>query len=99
MVPESTPPPPLQRRRVAFTGRVQGVGFRATSRSVASAHPVSGWVKNEADGTVLLEVQGAGDAIEAFLSDLRGRMDRLVARESALNIPLVADEARFEIRH
>ena len=42
------------RQRVIFRGRVQGVGFRATTASIARRHPVVGYVKNMPDGAVEL---------------------------------------------
>ena len=46
------------RRRVRFHGRVQGVGFRYTARFAAESLGLTGWVKNEWDGSVLMEVEG-----------------------------------------
>lgn len=46
------------RKHITFHGRVQGVGFRYTAKYLARSLNLSGWVKNEWDGTVTLEVQG-----------------------------------------
>ena len=46
------------RRRYVVSGRVQGVGFRYRARYAASQLGLTGWVENEDDGTVTLEVQG-----------------------------------------
>ena len=46
------------RRRMTFYGRVQGVGFRYTAKHLARSLGLTGWVENQWDGTVLLEVQG-----------------------------------------
>lgn len=43
---------------ITFTGRVQGVGFRYTTVNVASGHAVTGWVRNQPDGSVLCTVEG-----------------------------------------
>ncbi|MBS0260927.1 MAG: acylphosphatase [Planctomycetes bacterium] len=56
--------------RVVFSGRVQGVGFRYTTRNLAKRHPVTGYVKNLPDGTVELVVQGATEAINGLLLDI-----------------------------
>lgn len=64
------------RVQVRFVGRVQGVGFRATARGVAMDHPVRGFVRNESDGSVLLEVQGEATDVRAFLGELRSAMSR-----------------------
>lgn len=88
----------VQRVRVVFAGRVQGVGFRATARAAARAHPVSGWVRNEADGTVTMEVQGTPEHIEHCLDDLRRRMASNIRSEMSSVISSVSDEHGFEIR-
>ncbi len=54
--------------RVSYSGRVQGVGFRATAANIARAHPsVSGWVRNLPDGRVELHAEGERSAVAAFL--------------------------------
>lgn len=59
-------------RQVFYSGRVQGVGFRYTTRQVAAGYEVSGWVRNLPDGRVEL-LAAARDAAEldAFLNDLQ----------------------------
>ena len=46
------------RRHYTISGRVQGVGFRYRAQYAAQALELTGWVENEDDGTVTLEVQG-----------------------------------------
>lgn len=88
---------PMVRKQIRFTGRVQGVGFRATARGIARRHPVSGWVRNEPDGSVLLEVQGDSAAAGAFLHDLRAALGAHISGESSADAPLREGEAGFEI--
>ena len=52
-LPEGT-----ERRRYTITGQVQGVGFRYRARYAAQTLDLTGWVQNEDDGSVTLEVQG-----------------------------------------
>lgn len=85
------------RRRVHFQGRVQGVGFRARARDTARTHPVTGWVRNEPDGTVCLEIQGEDEAVRAYLTDLRRRVSGLVEREFGVEIGVRGGEPGFEI--
>jgi acylphosphatase len=87
------------RLRVRYAGRVQGVGFRATARSIMSRHPVTGWVRNEPDETVLLEVQGEDTVVRAALDDLRASMGQNIQSEDALCVDAIAGERRFEITH
>ena len=59
-------------KRVHYTGRVQGVGFRYTVRQLAAGYEVSGWVKNLTDGRVeLLVISRNREELEAFLAELR----------------------------
>ena len=56
------------RRRVVVHGRVQGVWFRESARRRADELGVSGWVRNNADGTVEAEVEGADDDVAVLVS-------------------------------
>lgn len=55
-LPEGT-----QRRRFVVRGQVQGVGFRYRAKYAAQTLGLTGWVQNEDDGSVTLEVQGSPD--------------------------------------
>ena len=46
------------RRRYSIEGQVLGVGFRYRARYAAQTLELTGWVENEDDGSVTLEVQG-----------------------------------------
>jgi len=91
------PPPAPIRLSLRFTGRVQGVGFRATTRHTARGFPVTGWVRNEPDGSVACEVQGLPQDIEAFLTELRVRLSPFIATESRSSLSPASNEATFEI--
>ena len=51
-----------------FKGEVQGVGFRYTAQYAANSLGLTGWVKNNWDGSVEMEVQGDDESIEKMLS-------------------------------
>jgi len=57
-------------KRVIFEGRVQGVGFRYTTKDIARGFDVRGWVKNLPDGTVELQVDGDAAEVTAFLKEI-----------------------------
>jgi len=59
------------RAHVMVSGRVQGVGYRAFAARAASHHGVFGGVRNLDDGRVELEVEGAKDAIDSVLQELK----------------------------
>jgi acylphosphatase len=55
-------------RQVLYTGHVQGVGFRAGVKRIATGFEVTGSVKNLPDGRVELLAQAMeGDELNAFL--------------------------------
>ncbi|MBX3407405.1 MAG: acylphosphatase [Phycisphaeraceae bacterium] len=86
------------RIRVVYSGRVQGVGFRATAAWCAKGLPVSGFVRNLADGTVLLEAQGAATEIDTLLARIADRMGRNINRADRAEVPEHAGERAFEVR-
>ncbi|GJQ30401.1 MAG: acylphosphatase [Phycisphaerae bacterium] len=88
----------MVRRRINFVGRVQGVGFRATARRVALGLPVTGWVRNDPDGSVTAEVQGTADALAAFLEGLRRAMTGHIRAIHESPMAVEPGESGFEIR-
>jgi acylphosphatase len=59
---------PRERRRVVFSGRVQGVGFRFISRRLAQRFAIAGFVRNLDDGRVELVAEGERDEVDSFLA-------------------------------
>lgn len=75
---------PIDRRHVFYSGRVQGVGFRATVHHLASGFDVAGWVRNLPDGRVEVLAEGEAGELSAFLA--------AIAREMGGKIRGVDDE-------
>lgn len=71
-------------KRVIYTGRVQGVGFRYTAQRVAQGFSVTGYVKNLPNGAVELVAEGEADIVQMFLAAVAQRMAGYIteARES-----------------
>ena len=59
------------RKRIVFHGDVQGVGFRYRANYLAQYLGLTGWVRNEYDGTVFMEVQGSSKAIDDMVLGLQ----------------------------
>lgn len=55
-------------RTLHIQGRAQGVGFRAAARAEARRLGLTGFARNEADGSVTIEVEGEPDSIETFVA-------------------------------
>ncbi len=66
-------------KQLIYRGRVQGVGFRHTTRQTAQGYAVHGFVRNLDDGSVEVVAEGEADQVVAFLrtveSRLRGYID------------------------
>ena len=56
------------RRRVVVHGLVQGVFFRDTVRRGAQQRGVSGWVRNNWDGSVEAVLEGEPGAVDALVA-------------------------------
>lgn len=65
---------------IYFSGRVQGVGFRYTTMQIAKEFEVAGYVKNLADGRVLVEVEGRRGEIDRFVDAIEERMHGYVRK-------------------
>ena len=80
--------------QIFYSGKVQGVGFRYTVKTVATGFEVSGTVRNLADGRVELIAEGAKDELEAFRGAIRDSgLGHFVQNEEA-----TWGEARQEFR-
>lgn len=91
---------PRVRRRILFSGRVQGVGFRATCQSLARGFDIAGFVRNLPEGRVELVAEGEGSEIDAFLTTIQREMSRYIANMTTNPEP-PGDESLigFSIRH
>lgn len=60
-----------ERLSARITGRVQGVGFRNFTQMRARRLDLTGWVRNENDGSVRLEAEGPRATLEELLDAVR----------------------------
>ncbi len=86
------------RKQMRFTGDVQGVGFRFRAYHAAMQLGLTGWVRNEYDGSVTLEAQGDPAAVEALPRLLEGSLYIRIDSVDTRTLPLRGDERTFEIR-
>ncbi len=88
------------RRRVRFSGRVQGVGFRFTCHSLARAYEVAGYVRNLPDGDVELVAEGDPVELDNFVGAIKLEMNHYIRD---VDICTVSDDSEpfsgFSIRH
>jgi acylphosphatase len=72
----------VQRMSVWFSGRVQGVGFRATVVRLARQFEVTGRVCNLSDGRVELEAEGERAELENFRNRIAQEMKRHITSQT-----------------
>ncbi len=72
----------LQRITARYEGRVQGVGFRFTVVRLAKNLDITGWVKNEFDGSVSMTAEGEEDQLMALLQAVENsQLERYITNE------------------
>ncbi len=87
------------RRHYVFYGGVQGVGFRYVAAYSASRAGATGWVQNEYDGSVTMEIQGLEEQIDYVIQALRASRYIHIFYLRMKEIPPVSDEREFYPRY
>ena len=83
---------------IFYSGRVQGVGFRYTAKTVAAGFEISGIVRNLSDGRVELIAEGTREELEAFRAALRDAGLKPFIRDESVSWGTAQHEFRgFEI--
>lgn len=90
----------LRRVHFVFRGQVQGVGFRWNARNCANDLGLCGWIRNEWDGSVTMELQGNSERIARFLTLFNQQyrhfqIDYVIDEKE--DIPLRQDESEFKV--
>ncbi len=85
------------RKGLRFHGHVQGVGFRYQAMNAARQLGLTGWVRNEIDGSVTMEVQGPEEAIDRLLLFLKENRWIDIRDMEAETLPLEARESSFKV--
>ena len=91
--------PSAHRRTVHFCGRVQGVGFRYTTRNVALGYDVQGYVRNLPDGRVELVMEGPDQEMDKVVNEIRRRMNGYIRTCDSNVSPATGEFDQFSIRH
>ena len=78
----------MDARNIRVSGMVQGVGFRWTTKRIADSLGLSGWVKNNDDGSVSIAVKGDAETVDRFIEELHDAMGHYIAGvQSAKAVP------------
>ena len=86
------------RKFIRFYGQVQAVGFRWTAMQAAKLYGVTGWVRNEYDDSVSMEIQGT----ERQIDDVIAAIDRgtyiVIDRMEVKKLDTLEEERGFRVK-
>ena len=85
----------MLRQHIVFRGWVQGVGFRYRARHAAALYGVTGWVRNEPDGSVSMEIQGTQEQIDNVIIAIEKGTYVSIEHMDVKTIPLIESERGF----
>ncbi|MGI9470201.1 MAG: acylphosphatase [Rubripirellula sp.] len=84
---------------VRYEGRVQGVGFRFTALAQARGLDIHGFVRNEPDGAVLMDVEGKASDVKELLARIEMAMKGNIESTGKDPRPPRGLSDGFQIRH
>lgn len=83
------------RQHIVFRGWVQGVGFRYRARHAADMYGATGWVRNDPDGSVAMEIQGTQEQIDKVIMAVQNGTYIRIEHMDVKAIPLKEGERGF----
>ena len=90
---------PRERRDLLYSGRVQGVGFRYTTREIADRFAVAGYVQNLPDGSVRLVAEGETNELDRFLAAVGAELERYLTDVRSRVAEATGEFASFQIKY
>ena len=88
----------MTRKHIVFSGSVQGVGFRYRARHAADLYGCTGWVRNEWDGSVTMEIQGEEEAIDRVILAIEAGRYVEILNMAVRTVETDPDERNFRVR-
>lgn len=85
------------RKYIRFHGFVQGVGFRYRAEHAASRLGATGWVKNNPDGSVSMEIQGTEEMIDKVILMIEQGNYIRIDRMDVKSTKVIEEERSFRI--
>ena len=89
----------MKRFLVRYEGRVQGVGFRFNAIKQSAGLNVNGFVRNEPDGSVLMDVEGSSADLKNLLARVEAVMKENIEATDVTEQPLAGKSGGFNIQH
>ena len=83
------------RKHLIFSGHVQGVGFRWRAKKAADLYGCTGWVRNDWNGTVTMEIQGTESQIDQVILAIEKGTFVKIENMDVKIIPVVEGEYGF----
>jgi len=87
----------VERWEVRFVGRVQGVGVRYSTVGIARGYDVRGTVRNLADGSVRLIVEGKSDELRQFVAAIQEQFAGHIRETLVDRLPASGEFTDFSI--
>lgn len=88
----------ITRKHIVFSGYVQGVGFRYRAYHAAQSLGLTGWVRNEWDKTVEMEIQSAPASINKMIAMINQGTYVMIEKVDMKTIPVEEHERSFRIQ-
>ncbi|SCY41660.1 acylphosphatase [Lachnospiraceae bacterium XPB1003] len=85
----------MVRKYIVFYGAVQGVGFRYRAMHAAGMYGCTGWVRNEWDGSVSMEIQGSEESLDAVITAIGQGRYVMIESMDVQKLTPVEDERGF----
>ena len=85
------------RAHILFSGRVQGVGFRATAQGYAQDLNLCGWVKNLPNGRVEILAEGDREKITQLCQNLEKYFQGYIKDKNIDFVPAQKNYSDFDI--
>ena len=83
------------RRHYVFYGDVQGVGFRWRAQQAAKLYGLTGWVRNDWEGSVTMELQGEAQLLDKVIVLLENARYISIDEIETSRLPLDPEERSF----
>ena len=87
------------RYKVRFSGDVQGVGFRMTAVSEARGLAANGFVKNEPDGSVTLDVDGPESDLKELVHQIESELSDHISDTEIEQLESLNRQGGVSIKH
>ena len=97
-MPTPTTNPARERMTILYSGKVQGVGFRYTAKTVATGFEITGVIRNLPDGRVELIAEGGRTELADFRTAiLDAGLAGFISEEQVTWLPTKNEFRGFEI--